>query len=308
MALEEEIWFSSEEEAQECSRIFRALNISTQIKTKIELESRVQYRAPYKVMKGIIEEEINRIQGEGEQDADEQITLYNEIMNTIQNERDLLQKTFSNISPGEHIGSTVFQFLIRDGKMPETEDKMAGFLEEATLTRILELNNLLDIDNDGIILASTVSPDDAILSVFGDEIPPLSEESLKKWAIIRSLEARDILSYIVTTSPDVVFLENLKELEDFFVRIEYDEDNLLFFANLQVKQVLVAEIISMVQKEGKASKDELIAEFLHRQIPIDDECISIGLHLSPRYIEGVLDDLKKTGILKGKDSKLKVVL
>lgn len=308
MVLEEEIWFSSEHEAQECVKLFRSLNISAHIRTKTELESRVMYKAPFAVLKGIIEEEIARLPGTGEDRAEERIGEFSIILDHLTANRNLLAATFEKHKPGDHISTQVFDVLIRDGTMPETEESMDVFLQEATLTRILELNELLDIDGEGMILARTISPDDAVQAIFGDEIPPLQEESLKKWEIKRSLEARDDSAFVVTTGPDVVFLEDPTPLEDFFEEIEYDDETNFFFVNLQVKQVLVAEVLSMIQKDGKASKDELVTEFLHRDLQIDDEKVTIGLHLSPAYIEGILGDLKKIGILKGKDAKLKIVI
>jgi hypothetical protein len=308
MVLEEEIWFSSEEEAQECARIFKGLNVSVHIRTKVDLDNRVIYKAPYTALKGVLEEEISWIQEENQEDGDEITQVFQDLITDLSEDRGLLEKTFSEHNPGDHIGIKVFDVLINDGVIPDTEESMDAFLKEATLTRILELNNLLDLDEQGMILSNTISPDDAVMSFFGDDIPPLREESLKKWNIIRSLEAKDTFSFIVTTGPDVVFLEELTDLEDFFERIEYDENTNFFFINLQVKQVLVAEILSIIQNEGHRSKDELITDFMHRTLPIEDEKLHIGLHLSPGYIEGVLSDLKKIGILKGKDSKLKIVI
>ena len=306
MALEEEIWFSAEEEAQECSKIFKKLNISSHIRVKTDLENRIQYKGPYTALKGIIDEEITRLQEMDENEDEEFITIFQEMLDYLKSERDLLEKTFAEKKPGDHISSMIFNFLIKDGSVPDSEEQMVALLKEATVTRLLELNNLIDIDEEGVILARTISPDDAVLAIFEDDIPPLREDALKKWDIKRSLETRDIVSYIVTTSPDIVFLEDITEIEEFFTRIEYDSETLFFFINLQVKQVLVAELLSLMQKEGKLSKDELIAEFLHRELPIENENMSIGLHLSPNYISSILDDLKKTGVLKGKDSKLKI--
>ncbi|PWR75155.1 hypothetical protein ACKUB1_06145 [Methanospirillum stamsii] len=308
MVLEEEIWFSSEGEAQECSRIFRKMNISAHIRTKVELENMVQYKAPYSALKGIIEEEIERIRSAEDDDVEELTESYQEMCDYLKTIHDLMEKTFTEKSPGDHIGTTVYDFFIKEGKMPEDEESMVAFFHEAVLIRVLELNNLIDINEEGMTLARTISPDDAQMVIFEDEIPPLREEALQKWNIQRSLESKDILSYIVTTSPDIVFLEDLTELENFFERIEYDPENLSFFVNLQVKQVLVAEIISMIQKTGKNTREQLIVEFIHYEFPIHDEMMGIGLHLSQDFIGGVLDDLKKTGILKGKDSKLKVII
>jgi len=308
MALEEEIWFSSEEEAQDCVKIFKKLNISATLKTRVELETRVMYKAPFSAFKGIIEEEISRIRDAGEEGFEEIVQAFEEGLQVLISERDTLEQTLASHKPGDHISTKVFEVLIRDGGMPENEEDMEAFLREATVTRILELNNLLDIDEEGMILARTIAPDDAVMSLFGDELPPFREEALQKWEIIRSLETRETYIYVVTAGLDVIYLEDLTELEDYFSESGNEEETDHFFANLQVKQVLVAEILGIIQKDGRASKEQIMSEFIHKTLPIEDDKLSIGFHLSPGFIESVLNDMKKLGILKGKDSKLKLVV
>ena len=308
MVLEEEILFSSEEEAQGCVKIFRNLNISASLKTKVELESRVLYKAPFRALKGVFEEEIARIRDAGEEGFEEFVKAFEEGLQDLITERNYLEQTFISHKPGDHINTKLFNVLISDGEMPETEEDMEAFLREATVTQILGLNNLLDIDEEGMILTRTISPDDAVMSLFGDEIPPFREEALQKWKIIRSLEARQTYTYVVTTGPDVIYLEDLTELEEYFKKTDNEEETDKFFANLQVKQVLVGEILGIIQKDGRASKEHLMSEFIHKTLPIEDDKLTIDFHLSPAYIESVLNDMKKLGILKGKDSKLKLVI
>lgn len=308
MALEEEIWFSSEEEAQNCVKIFKKLNISANMKPRVELETRVMYKAPFSAFKGLIEEEISRIRDSGDGEVADNIQIFEDTLQVLIQERDNLAQTFASHKPGDHISTKLFNVLIQDGGMPENEEDMEAFLREATVTRILELNDLLDIDEEGMILARTIAPDDAVMSLFGDELPPFREEDLQKWEIIRSLEARETYTYVVTTGPDVIYLEDLTELEEYFTDSGNEEETDHFFANLQVKQVLVAEILGIIQKDGRASKEQIMSEFIHKTLPIEDDKLGIGFHLSPAYIESILNDMKKLGILKGKDSKLKLVI
>ena len=220
MVLEEEILFSSEEEAQGCVKIFRNLNISASLKTKVELESRVLYKAPFRALKGVFEEEIARIRDAGEEGFEEFVKAFEEGLQDLITERNYLEQTFISHKPGDHINTKLFNVLVSDGEMPETEEDMEAFLREATVTQILGLNNLLDIDEEGMILTRTISPDDAVMSLFGDEIPPFREEALQKWEIIRSLEARQTYTYVVTTGPDVIYLEDLTELEEYFKKTD----------------------------------------------------------------------------------------
>lgn len=307
MALEEEIRFSSEGEAQECLKIFKQLNITAHLKTKVELESRIVYKAPFSALKGIIEEEIERLRNTGEEDFEGHILAFEATLQDLMHERDLLAQTFASHAPGERISTHVFDVIVRDGAMPENEEDMDAFIKEATITQILGLNDLLDIDEEGMILKQTIAPDEAVMALFGDELPPFREEALRRWKISRSLEARDTSVYTVVTGPDIIFLEDLTDLEEYFQELS-EEDADKFLANLQVKQVLVAEILSMIQKEGRSSKEELMSEFIHKTLPIEENELSIGFHLSPGYLESILNDMKKLGMIKGKDSRLKVVI
>ncbi|HOJ97167.1 MAG TPA: hypothetical protein PK024_10075 [Methanospirillum sp.] len=307
MVLEEEIWFSTEEQAQECLKMFKKLNITAHLKTKVELKSRIVYKAPFTALKGIIEEEIEQLRTTGEEEFEEYIQAFEDTLKDLINDRDLLAQTIASHAPGDHISTTVFDVIVRNGEIPDNEDDMVAFFKEATITQIMGLNDLLDIDEEGMILKQTIAPDEAVMSLFGDELPPFREEALRKWKITRSLEAQDTSAYTVVTGPDIIFLEDLNELDKYFQEIDEEAAD-KFLANLQVKQVLVAEILSMIQKEGRASKEELMCEFIHKTLPIEENALSIGFHLSPGYLESVLNDLKKMGMVKGKDSRLKVVV
>lgn len=204
MALEEEIWFSSEEEAQECARIFKNLDISAHIRTKVDLESRVMYKAPYSAFKDIIGEEITKLQEAGDEEADELIVEFQDLLENMTDDRDMLAKTFAEHKPGDHVSTKVFDVIVKDGAMPDTEEGMEAFLQEASLTRILELNNLVDIDGEGMVLARTILPEDAAMTVFGDDIPPLRKSPYKN---LRSSEAwrQEIPSHISSPSARMLY-------------------------------------------------------------------------------------------------------
>lgn len=307
MVLEEEVWFSSEEEAQDCVKIFRSLNISANLKKQVKLENRVMYKAPFSSLKEIIEEEIIHFRDTGKEEFQDDIEAFELTFADLKKDRDYLAEIFASHVPGDHVCTNLFNSFTDDKTGPENEEEMKIFLQEASAFRILELNGLIDIDEEGMVLTMIIEPDDAVMTVFGDELPQIREKSLEKWEIIRSLEANETHSYIVTTGPDIVFLEDMSKLEECFKERELSEETDTLLSNLQVKQVLIAEIVDIIQKEGRTSKEDILPEFVHKTRHIDEE-LYIGFHLSPSFIESVINDMKKLGLLKGKGSRLKVAL
>lgn len=306
MVLEEEIRLGSEDEAQACARLLKSLDISAHIRTRSELDTQVMYKGTYSSLTGMIQEMTARLQDSPEEDTEELVELFQIAINHLKEQHGMLEDLFREKKPGDRIGSTLLELITKNVTIPDTDETMNDLMKEATLTQLLYTNNLIEIDGDELILNSTIPPDDAEMTVFSDYMPPIEEDLLNKWNIFSSLEATDNITYIVTTGPDVVFLDDISPMEEFFREYDYDEDENPFFADLQIKQLIVAEILSLIQKEGKASLDELTGEFLHREIPLEEKKTGVRLHISPAYIEGVIFDMKKIGMLKGKDQRLKI--
>jgi len=307
MVLEEELWFLSEEPAQECAKLLKSLGVSAHIRTKYDLDISVMYKAPYISIKGMLEEEKAKIDQSDDDKTSFFTTILTDAIGLLDERRALLEKTFSEKTPGEKIGLSFDTLLTIDNTDTDDEERMKTIASEMQVTQLLEMNDLLDTVEDSFVLNGTISPDDAKMAVFSDDIPPLDEETLARWNVQSTLEAADMCSYIVTASPDIIFLEDTTPLEKFFEETECDNSE-EFLANLQIKQVVTAELLSIIQKDGKAMKEDLVTEFIHRNIPLNDEKSGIGLHISPGYIEAVVSDLKKIGMLKGKDNKLKIAL
>ena len=145
--------------------------------------------------------------------------------------------------------------------------------------------------------------------MFADEIPEIKEEILEKYSVISTITAGDDAEYHVSVGPEFVFLEDLDSIGEFLEEYEIDEeDGASFFPRLQIKHILVSEILAMIKEEGKVSREDIINEFANRDIETSEDGARIALHLSGDYIDAILDDLKKVGFLKGKDQKLRIAV
>jgi len=304
MVLEEEVYFSTHDLARDFAKLMKELGVSTQIRQKAPLDIRLMLSGSCANL-GAMLDEIAAGEDLDERERD----ICREIQKNLTNQRNLLASSFEKYQIGDRVGSSLLDIATGDRTVngDESEETLESIIEEIYLTRLLHLNDLLEIRETGITLAKKIEPEQAILSIFADEVPSIQGEILKKYEINSTITAGDDEEWLVTVGPEIIFLEDLSRMEDFFEENEMDEeDSVALFTRIDIKQILVSEILSMIRKQGNASRDEIIEEFSERDVETKGEESNIALHLSRTYIDGVLDDLKKTGILKGKDQKLRI--
>ena len=132
---------------------------------------------------------------------------------------------------------------------------------------------------------------------------------LARHTITSTITAGDDEEWMVTIGSELVFLEDLTPVEEFLEEFEIpEEEGAIFFPKIQMKQLIVSKILAMIREGGKASREDIIEEFAEQDIETKEGGSLISLNLSKSYINAILDDLKKAGILKGKDQKLRIAL
>jgi len=306
MVLEEDIYFSSHDTAREFVKILKDLGISSQVRSKFSLDVRLMLSGTYNNLAAMFDNMVS--------DADateEESELFEAAREYLTPQRDAIARAFEKYQVGDRVGSGVMDLVTGDRTLDgdESEDTLEKIIEEVYLTRLLHLNDLLDIREDGLVLVKKIEPDESTLTVFADEIPEIRDEILEKYNIISTITAGDDAEYLVSVGPEFVFLEDLDSIGEFLEEHEIEEeDGASFFPRLQIKHILVSEILAMIKEEGKVSRDDIINEFANRDIETSEDGSKIALHLSGDYIDAILDDLKKVGFLKGKDQKLRIAV
>ncbi len=306
MVLEEEIYFSSHDTAREFVKVLKDLGISSQIRQKFSLDVRLMLSGTYKNLTAMFDTVISNPDV-----TEEESELFSMAREHLAPQRDVIAQALDKYQVGDRVGSGLMDLVTGDRTLDgdESEDTLEKIIEEVYLTRLLHLNELLDIREDGLVLSKKIEPDESTLTVFADEIPEIRDEILEKFNIISTITAGDDAEFLVSVGPEFVFLENLDSIGEFIEEYEIDEEDVAsFFPRLQIKHILVSEILAMIKEEGKVSREDVIGEFANRDIEAQEDGSRIALHLNGDYIDAVLDDLKKAGILKGKDQKLRIAV
>ncbi len=304
MVLEEEIYFSSQDTAKEFVKLLKGAGVSSQMRQKASLDIRLMLTGTYTNLMPMLESLIS----DGE-NTEEEIELFTLTRDHLTSERDLIASSLEKYQIGEKIGSGVMDLITGDRTIEgdEGEDVLEEIIEEIYLTRLLHLNDLLEMTESGLVLSKKINADECTLSIFADEIPMIPDETLAKYQVKSTITAGDDVEWQVTVGTEFVFLEDLTEIGEFLEENEIsEEEGASFFPRIQIKHMLVAEILEMIKDEGKATREEIITEFADRDIETKDDDAAVSLHLSPFFIDSVIDDLKKAGVLKGKDQKLRI--
>jgi hypothetical protein len=306
MVLEEEIFFINQDIAREFVKLLKEQGISSLIRQKSQLDIRLMLSGTYSRLDTMLDEVIS-----ADGACDEEIEIFSQTREHLVSQRDLIADAFKTYKIGDTIGSGDMDIITGDRTIEEDEKEevLEKIIEEMYLIRLLHLNDLLKESEAGLVLAKTIEPNEAVLTVFADEIPMIPDEILSKHDITATITAGDDEEWVVTAGSEIILCEDLSPIEEFMEEYDIPEEELAtFFPRLEIKQLLVSEILAHIRDGGKASREEIIEEFSERDIETKEGESKIALHLSKSYIDAVLDDLKKTGIIKGKDQKLKLAV
>jgi len=170
-------------------------------------------------------------------------------------------------------------------------------------------NQIITPSEEGFIFQKEMDPDDVHMTfparVFQEEdLETLSEEDFE---ITNTIS--DDISYAVTIGPEFFMLDEVSDITDFIFDEELDceeddVDSLTY--RLYNRQMIVTKIIDIIKENGKMSRDEIITAISDASLSSEEDKCALRFNLSEAFSGAVIDDLKKMGILKGKDLKLKL--
>lgn len=306
MVLEEEIYFSNQEIAREFVRVLKEQGISSQIRQKMSLDIRLMLSGTYTHLTAMLDEVIG-----GEGAGEEEIEGFSQTQKLLTSQRDLISQAFERYQIGDRVGAGAMDLITGDRTIEGTEDEdtLDEIIEEMYLTRLLHLNDLLETDETGFRLGKKIEPDNALLTIFADEIPEIPDVILLNHEIKSTITAGDDDEWKVTIGPDIIFIEDLSPIEAFFEENDYaEEEGAVLLQSIQIKHLIISEIFARIREKGNVSRDEIREELSEHDIETGEEESDITLNLSTDFIDAVLDDLKKAGVIKGKDQKLRMAL
>lgn len=171
----------------------------------------------------------------------------------------------------------------------------------------LEDNNLLknSEEKDSYTLLGTKTAKELRVMYAYTDFNGVTEEDLKNSGITTHIRTSSTTESILNTGAELLFASDLDDMADVLDQMDVDDDEAgRFIDAIFFKQVLIAKIKELVIS-GKQSEADLLTALDAPSFPLEETNDVISFDISPEYLSGVISDLKKQGVLSGKDGKIK---
>ncbi len=308
MVLEEETVFQDVEQARMFASLLKKLGVSAHVRTKKVLNSEVVLTGESAALISLCRDICSLLTADNMTDQKELLAL-EEAIEKLNLQQQILVDTFREYDIGDPVGSSVLDLITGTESLIEGADDESAkeLLDDIYRVRLLHLNDLVQYEEDAIILTGKIDPEKALLTIHAGEIPLIPDEMLTSYKIRTSLSASDWESATVSIGPEIVLLEDLTPITAFFTEYPQEEDVDLL-SRIQVKQVIVSEILRLIEEEDHITTEKISIHFGECEIPPPDNTgdLFVVTHLSPAFIRDTIDDLRRSGLLRGKDNRLRL--
>ena len=306
MTLEEKIVFFSHEDATDFQKYLREKDCESRINVEHEFSGEPYFEGTIAEFLHLIDLLIKKEEDEGEEDAD--LLL---MKKDIEERRTKLQEFIKEHVAGDILrDATPSQMLAQAEKLEATNDEELKrdatdrFVSSLMILATLEDNDLLEEGNDEYILKDVKSADDLRIMYAYNDFPEVSGDELKACNISSHIRTSSVTQYVITTGADIVYAD-ADELSEYLDNVDVDEEEAgKFIDAIFFKQAIVGKIRELIA-DGCSSEVKLLDALSAPAFPLEGTNDVISFDITPEYLKVVLADLRKLGLISGKDGKIK---
>jgi len=207
--------------------------------------------------------------------------------------------------PGDPLPGTGFAGMgWETGRQTPWKDEMQWFIAISTLK-----GNGLAREEDGrVILRKRADPESLVMALPEDIIEGIDPEILKDRGITANMTVSSVPEYRLVFEPEAILEADLENIDDLAVQLDLDPDTYAAFREaVFLKQLVAARVQEIIEERGTLTPEE-VAEILKKSVVEDPDGIwTISLNLSVEFVKGVLEDLRKIGLLSKKGTGFRAV-
>jgi len=306
MVLEEKIVFYSHEDAVDFQKFLRGIDCGSRINVEHEFTGEPFFEGTIPEFLKLID--ILRKKDEENGDEDEDLAL---MKNDIEERRAKLDEFFSQHKAGDKLhNATPSQMLAQVEHLEATNDDdlkkeaQEKFVSSLMVLATLEDNNLLDENDDEYTLKEIATADEMRIMYAYTDIPNATEEDIKECNITSHIRTSSVMHYVVTTDTSIIHVD-VDTIREFLDNIDVDDDESgRFIDAVFFKQALISMINNLINS-GCSSEKALYEALEAPAFSLGDTEDVISFDLSQEYLSAILSDMKKLGLITGKDGKIK---
>jgi hypothetical protein len=155
-------------------------------------------------------------------------------------------------------------------------------------------------------LVRTLEPGDMRVTYPITMLPALNPDNIRETGLTTRVSIYADTGFAVTTGPDIVIRVNADDVSSILDTLDTDPDDVDVFCNkLLLKQALFLDIHELISG-GISSEEALYTALSAKSFWDEDNSATVRYSVSREFIAGVVSDLRKLDVIKGKDGKLKI--
>jgi len=306
MTLEEKITFYSHEDAVEFQKFLREKECGSRIVVEHSFSGEPYFEGTISQFMNLIDLLAKKDEEENEVDED-LIHMKNDLIERKETLEEFLEghkegDLLSDSTPSQMLAQ--LQTIDATGDDAIKKDAADKFVSSLMVLATLEDNGLLEEEGENYRLKEIKAADEMTVMYAYNDFPAVTQDDLAECGIASHVRTSSTTDYVITVGTEVLFV-NTDEIADFLDHVDVDEEEAAKFVDaVFFKQAFVGKIHELVA-EGNASEEALLEALGAPSFPLEGTNDVISFDITADYLKAVVNDLRKLGILTGKDGKIK---
>lgn len=306
MTLEEKITFYSHEDAVEFQKFLREKECGSRIVVEHSFSGEPYFEGTISQFMNLIDLLAKKDEEENEVDED-LLHMKNDLIERKETLEEFLEghkegDLLSDSTPSQMLAQ--LQTIDATGDDAIKKDAADKFVSSLMVLATLEDNGLLEEEGENYRLKEIKAADEMTVMYAYNDFPAVTQDDLAECGIASHVRTSSTTDYVITVGTEVLFV-NTDEIADFLDHVDVDEEEAAKFVDaVFFKQAFVGKIHELVA-EGNASEEALLEALGAPSFPLEGTNDVISFDITADYLKAVVNDLRKLGILSGKDGKIK---
>ena len=306
MTLEEKITFYSHEAAVDFQKFLREKECGSRIVVEHSFSGEPYFEGTISQFMNLIDLLAKKDEEENEVDED-LLHMKNDLIERKETLEEFLEghkegDLLSDSTPSQMLAQ--LQTIDATGDDAIKKDAADKFVSSLMVLATLEDNGLLEEEGENYRLKEIKAADEMTVMYAYNDFPSVTQDDLAECGIASHVRTSSTTDYVITVGTEVLFV-NTDEIADFLDHVDVDEEEAAKFVDaVFFKQAFVGKIHELVA-EGNASEEALLEALGAPSFPLEGTNDVISFDITADYLKAVVNDLRKLGILTGKDGKIK---
>ena len=306
MTLEEKITFYSHEAAVDFQKFLREKECGSRIVVEHSFSGEPYFEGTISQFMNLIDLLAKKDEEENEVDED-LLHMKNDLIERKETLEEFLEghkegDLLSDSTPSQMLAQ--LQTIDATGDDAIKKDAADKFVSSLMVLATLEDNGLLEEEGENYRLKEIKAADEMTVMYAYNDFPAVTQDDLAECGIASHVRTSSTTDYVITVGTEILFV-NTDEIADFLDHVDVDEEEAAKFVDaVFFKQAFVGKIHELVA-EGNASEEALLEALGAPSFPLEGTNDVISFDITADYLKAVVNDLRKLGILTGKDGKIK---